>query len=600
MPARVVLHAQVLDPFLLAIKSTLGKRGVTVVHEDGFDPTDLHFVTESGLTAPNIVEVRPLLVAPYRALVHPTLHQTFKPDAVPYGPAKRTLDDLRADHANGKRHAVADLPDGMLAVCIGAGDYGPTNIAIMCQMITDALTVRRPVVLVSEDPIDSGRLAQFSEEFPSVIVYHDMLADLLHKTVAVISRAGAGVLLAHMHRKPAVLYAPAPFDHICPIVSTDLPFQTALTQALGTDGVYAKYLHWYFQTQAMRADAPDFGNRLMSVCEALGFGPALFGLEAGSSFARSLMDTHDAAQSLTQFLEGQPDITDAKLLKKLKVSDRSWVFKAQINGDTVVVKRFIEADPAHTVRSLQGELAFMDTALRDSPFGVNRCIFAWPDAGTVALSYVRGDRMVNVIKAQSGPKRAALLTKAGAWLNAYATPRHRETSFGPRHWVKELDARPRHKLEPDALAAFEAGFTRLSQLAQVTMGCGVVQAAVHGDYAGINVLIDKDQVTGVDIQGECWQALARDASHFLVWQALHDPRDTGVRVFGIDGADFDAYFAGLPMLRGEHTTTVPFFIGWKIMHHLLDKADLNADATAVLRLLQAYISDLDEHLEKLG
>jgi len=144
MPARVVLHASVLDPFLLAVKSALGKRGVEVVQGDTFTDDDLHLVTKPGHSAPNVIEVAPLLVAPYRALIHPKLRQPFKADAVPYASAKTFFEDLRADHANGKRYAVADLPDKMLAVVVADGDDDDT----LQQMIKDALSTKRPVVLV--------------------------------------------------------------------------------------------------------------------------------------------------------------------------------------------------------------------------------------------------------------------------------------------------------------------------------------------------------------------------------------------------------------------------------------------------------------------
>lgn len=600
MAARVVLHAQVLDPFLLAVKSALQKRGVAVVQDDSFDPQDLHIVTGPGKTGNNIAEVVALLVAPYRAVMHPALRQTFQADAVPYGVAKTFLEDLRADHANGKRYAVTDLPEGMIAVCIGSDDTDPAHIATTHRMIADALRGTRPVVVVAADPMDSGRLAHFIDHHPGAMIYHDLLADLLHKTDVVVSRAGAGVILAHIHRKPAILYTGAPFDHISPVVADDLPFEAALAKALATQGVYAKYLYWYFQTQALRADAPDFADRLLDICAAMGFGAARLGAEVTAGFARTLASTHDAAQTLTAFLSAQPAIRAVRLTKTLKISDQSWVFQARINGDKVVVKRFFDADPAHTVRSLQGELALLEIAMGQGRYRANRCLFAWPDDATVVLSHAGGIRMVDAIAAVSGAERAALLRDAGAWLNTYATPRHRVTSFGPMFWVKELDARPRHKLRTDAVALFDAGLAGLSRLTQETMGVRVVQAATHGDYAGINVHYDDGLVIGVDIQGECWQALAKDAAQFLVWQALFDPRDTGARSFGIDRADLDAFLSGLPMLADEHATTLPFFIGWKMMHRLLDKADRDADPAPELALLGAYLADLDVALEKQG
>ena len=593
MPARVVLHAKALDPFLLAVKAALGKRGVEVVQGDAFNDFDLHLVTDDAVAGPNVIKIATLPIAPYRALIHPALRRPFKADAVSYAQSKALFEDLRSDHAKGKRFSAADLPIGMLAVVIAVDD----DPATVQTMIADAVGSGKPVVLVAEDPMNSAMLAGLANVFPSVWVYHDALADTLHKVDAIVSRSGAGVILAHIHRTPAILYNHAIFDHISPVVGPEMSFKKALAQALATQGIYAKYLYWYFQTQAFRSDASDFADRLLEAFEKTGFARGLLGLEVGSSFARTLSDTHTAAQTLTAFLEAQPAFTSVALTKTLKVSPQSWVFQARLNGEKVVIKRFHDADPAHTVRSLQGELAFVDKAMGAGPLRVNRCLHAWPQDGTVVLSYAGDERLVDAIAALSGSARAALLTKAGAWLNTYASSRNRATTFGPLHWIKELDARARHKLDAAGHALFDEGLAKLGQLAKKVMGSPVVQAATHGDYAGINVHLLEDQIIGVDIQGECWQALAKDAAQFLVWQALHDPRATGARCFGLDGADVDAFLAGLPLLMAEHHTTIPFFMGRNIMHRLLDKTDRGADAAPELGLLRAYLDDLSTYLE---
>lgn len=600
MPAQVVLHVDQLDPFFLAIKTAVEKRGGTVVQSQTYDDENLHLTPDASVVGANVIGVPASQIPPFRALVHPSLRANFDDNTVAYAPAKAFFEKLREDYATGKRYATRDLPEGLLVICLGPDDFGPAHRDTVHQMIGDAVATKRPVVLVAEDPMDSGQLAPLVDYFPLADIYHDDLADLLHKTAVVVSRAGAGVILAHIYRTPAVLYEPVSFDHLCPVVTAEFPFPLAVTEALATTGVYAKYLYWYFHTQAFRADDPAFANRLCEAFEAAGFDAAALGFEVTSGLSQTIVATHEAASTLTKFLEFKQDVSGIRLIKALKVSEKAWVFAGRIKREPVVIKRFFEENAHHTVRSLKGELDYMSNALGDGPFRVNRCLHAWPEAGTVVLSYAPGQRIYDEICKSEGKTRDKLMHAGGGWLNAYAAPRHRITKFGPRFWLTQLEARPRHLLTPEGNALFDTARAKLSRLAQITAGSPVTQAASHGDYSGINVMYDKGIVTGVDIQGECWLALAKDAALFVVWQSQYDPRSSGSRIYGIDGADYDAFFTAMPLLADEHLTTVPFFIGLQAMHRFLDSMAQGKVHIKAARLLAAYVSDIDALLELSG
>ncbi|MEX0310693.1 MAG: hypothetical protein AB3N17_10675, partial [Tateyamaria sp.] len=230
----------------------------------------------------------------------------------------------------------------------------------------------------------------------------------------------------------------------------------------------------------------------------------------------------DAAQELTRYLRVKVGTRRVRVLDALKHTAQSWVFAARINGEKVVVKRFFNDDRAHTVQSLKGELDRLEEIFGESDCQANRCVAAWPEDGIAVLSFAPGPRLDLKIGEANGRARDKLLAHSGRWLATYTASRRRHATFGPGYWIKQLLARDHGDLGPADRALLDQLANALRTQNERVKGCSVVQAATHGDYVGMNAHYHRGTICGVDIQGECWLAVAREAALFLVWLQMHD------------------------------------------------------------------------------
>lgn len=102
--------------------------------------------------------------------------------------------------------------------------------------------------------------------------------DLLACCAASVSINSAASVEGFLHGKPAILFGQSDFAVIAETVRKADEFPAALERALGTRRDYAGWMYWYFATQCLNIDAPDFESRLLSRFAAAGFGAERLGL----------------------------------------------------------------------------------------------------------------------------------------------------------------------------------------------------------------------------------------------------------------------------------------------------------------------------------
>ena len=274
----------------------------------------------------------------------------------------------------------------------------------------------------------------------------------------------------------------------------------------------------------------------------------------------------------------------------LRMSDDAWVFQATSDGIPVVLKRFLTADPAHTVNRLRAELDHLGTAFQSKRFTANQCLRAWPEDGVVMLSHAAGARLDKTIWARAGEERAALFQASGAWLAEYCSGRKRSATFGPRFWLKKMQALPKDRLtHPDDLRRADALMQHLQRSVETVRGRPVTQAATHGDFVGMNIHHQNGALCGVDIQGESWLPLARDAARFLVWSQIHDPGIRTARQHGIAADDLAAFLASNLLDPEEAGSILPFFIGEQIYLRFLENAHRKSLQAPLRATLDAFV-----------
>lgn len=391
--------------------------------------------------------------------------------------------------------------------------------------------------------------------------------DVLAQCDLTVSFNSAVSIEGFMHKKPTVLFGKSDFHHVAETVTSPDQFPDAIKRAWSKTHNYADYLTWYFTNFCLAADDPRLDQKLLNIIEKIGFTQRDFRFVPSAPPETANLRERQvfAAKVLTRILRAKDEVSRVKVIKCLKASEKNWVFVARVNGEKVVLKRFMLGNPSHTVRSLKGELDFVEAHATDERFQANRCLFAWPDDGIAVLSFAPGPRLGDKIAKSKGKARARLLKLSGEWLKHYCAPRRRHRTFGPGFWVKQLAGKSlSHITSKIDRRMLETLLENLREQSRRTHGSPVVQAATHGDYVGMNAHFHRGTIYGVDIQGECWRAIAKEVALFIVWQQIHDPSRPFDRQFGIAQSDLDAFLDSGVLPVEEYKTTLPFFIGFEL------------------------------------
>lgn len=247
------------------------------------------------------------------------------------------------------------------------------------------------------------------------------------------------------------------------------------------------------------------------------------------------------------------------------------VFVANIDGTKVVVKRFNDENSAQTVNNLKAELALMSQTMGSGINQINQCLHALPEVGIAVLSFAPGHRLSDAIAASNYKHRRKLIKHAGNWLAQYTAIRKRETTFAPKYWVKNLKGNSTlHTLSIEDRKLLETLIHVLQTQIPRIRGCNVIRAAVHGDFVGTNMHYHNGVLYGVDIQGECWHPIAKEAANFLVWQQIHSLQPAPKTRHGIALHDWEAFLESGAVSNNEQFTTLPFFIGVHLFKRFLE------------------------------
>ncbi len=478
----------------------------------------------------------------------------------------------------------SDIPDGCISVFL-QGEFPHKQRTAYCDPETMLRTVARHAgdrqVVVKAHPSsdtikEAAMVLKLMSEGLNLYPTDANIHDILEKSEISVSYNSAVAIEGFLHNTPAVLFGESDFHHVCETVTSPNQFPKAMARALASNHDYPAYLHWYFMNFCLCTKDIDINTKLLERFAQSGFSKERLGfvdLEKPSWSSKVALREH-ASQELNGFLSQQPEVERFKLTDSLKVTEKSWVFKAKINGERVVIKRFFEGDFSHTVRSLKGELDFLERAFDDNRYQANRCLYSWPETGIVILSFVPGKRLGDKIAESTGGERWRLLKQSGEWLRQYCSFRQRDSTFGPGFWVKQVASKSTdHISSKEDRRLLDSLLASLRDQVEKVKGAPVVQAATHGDFVGINTHFHRGTIYGVDIQGECWLAVAKEAARFLVWLQIHDSSRAGDRRHGIHLGYIDAFLESDVLNAGEQTTTLPFFVGEQLYGRFVEGYD---------------------------
>ncbi len=276
------------------------------------------------------------------------------------------------------------------------------------------------------------------------------------------------------------------------------------------------------------------------------------------------------AAKIADLVRDLPGFENFSVSEVLKLSPIAAVLLARLGGEKVIVKRHFGPNAAQVVQNAKAELDFLAQTMAVGPLQINRCLRALPEYGLIVLNHVKGRPIRDVI-AEAGPaKRQKLLRQAGEWLALYTAPRRRASVFGPGFWVNQACDQDIGGLPGNVQTAVVALRQALARRAEAHAGHPIIHAATHGDFVPTNAIFAKGVMTGIDVQGESWQAISRDVARFL--QTVRPP-DRAQMIYGVALQDWQAFHQSGALPPAEIDTTLPFFIG-AIMHdRLISKVD---------------------------
>ncbi|WP_322865886.1 hypothetical protein U5922_006585 [Aquicoccus sp. G2-2] len=269
-----------------------------------------------------------------------------------------------------------------------------------------------------------------------------------------------------------------------------------------------------------------------------------------------------AAEEIGARLREMPGCADAEVSEVLKHKrGEHAVLAATIGGEAVIVKWFAGPKAARIVRRQQRELTFAAAHLGQGPYQVNRSLMAFPDAGLAVLSFAPGERLRDHLAQADPERRAALLQRAGGWLKAYCAPRLECPEYAPGRWIERMAATDLSHLGPQDAALMERLKAATAARGAAAKGVHAWLAPGHSDFVDLNMLWDGRVLTGVDIQGENRQLLARMSARFLVWLTLRGDREPTTRIHGLDRGDVQAFLQSDVLSENEKARLLPVFIG---------------------------------------
>jgi len=263
------------------------------------------------------------------------------------------------------------------------------------------------------------------------------------------------------------------------------------------------------------------------------------------------------------------------------------VYWAMFDGRDAVVKHYTGEKAAQLTKAAADTLQEASARMNSTPFRVPELLYVTQPLGLVVMSRAHGTPMsAQFTLGQSESRRQDLLKKAGAWLNAFTGKQETKAGFYPKFWA----ARGLTQMPQGARTLHEvSSLTRaLDHMGQKTVGTVVSFAKTHGDFIAGNLIVAKDHITGVDIQGMHNLPIARDIATFLVWLTFKTPQMN--LQHGVGQSDMEMLCAAA-QLPSHQADILRFFIGEQLLRWRVARGFDEPCPLVLATMIDSYCSD---------
>lgn len=184
-----------------------------------------------------------------------------------------------------------------------------------------------------------------------------------------------------------------------------------------------------------------------------------------------------------------------------------------------------------------------------------------PELHLVVMAQVPGTPLLDLVAQLRGPRRAARLAPAAAWLRRYTDVSEGWRAARCTGWLARAERTA--QAQPFAeLRGIEAGILDgIGRIAARIDGADWRVAICHGDFHPNNLLAEGRRLTGIDTGGSARMPVLKDVARFLMHMARRGVCPSRRMWCGVDEGMRDAFFEAFAMTEAERRLVLPFFLG---------------------------------------
>lgn len=292
-------------------------------------------------------------------------------------------------------------------------------------------------------------------------------------------------------------------------------------------------------------------------------------------------------------LAALPELADAEFLRLLRDIPKRLVCEIRLNGQRGFLKQFHLGDPAAMALAAEARLREAAGILGPGPDGAARPLLVLPEHGIVVTEAAPGQALSALLLRARPARRAALVGRAGAWLEHLCRPSRERGNFGALYWLGTLEQRMADGLpdwaEQDLVAAHMA---QMRLEAEPLRGISVQRAVAHGDLTPDNLFLDQSvtpwRLTGIDMQHRAAAPITRDMARLLVWLESRRRRPARDTTDGIAAGEHAALVAVPGLIEADQLPILRFMIGVMALEVYLDTARQPVRRKALARCLRDW------------
>ncbi|MBA83408.1 phosphotransferase [Thalassobius sp. S69A] len=282
----------------------------------------------------------------------------------------------------------------------------------------------------------------------------------------------------------------------------------------------------------------------------------------------------------------------AEVAQVLKLGTDSAVFAGVFQGQDAVFKQFFTPDAAQILARMSEELLYLDGALGQGAYRVNRLLTTLPEAGLAVLEKAPGQRLSKLIKSDDPDARGRSIALAANWLATVAPLRAQQKRLGGTRMARQLEGLNLEALPPEDRQLSLALLAALKRFGKRIRGGDLTHTVAHGDFAPVNMMSDGQTIWAVDIQGGARFPLARIMARFLVAKDLYAHRQVP-RKWGLDADDLHVFTDAQILPMPELQSALPYFVGQQFLRRFVTSYPDRAGPPNARARLAECLSELE-------